>query len=545
MAGGAIAAAPAAAAGDQRYDVWSCRDPLGGPIGTSAWTVGAVGAASGDVLVRDDCAGGGALELALAPGRSFDAGVRGMASIVPPAGAHVDAWHVDYVAETAASGYEAAVGTRKGTAVQNTWGCLATGAPPCALGTDAEPERTGEGGTPVLHAIDLWAGCVAGPCAPASAPARLRLLGSRIQIHDLRAPAAPQLSGPVVEEPSVTGRATLVVESSDVGGGVAETTVSVDGGLPQVSASAGPAGTCREPFTVLQPCPSSTARAFTIDTTALENGTHTVAGTVVDAARNTTSWGPVAFEVKHPPRDGDRSDGDRRDGDVTPPPDQEPPDTTPPAGNGTPAVRSPRLRLARAHVVRKPGRAAKLTGTLRTRAGQPIAGARLTVVSQALGAVAARPRRLPAVKTTAAGRFAVKVKGRGAVRVTVSFAPRAGAADTVRAAATIRDRASLTIARSKARLRRNQAVVLRGRLRGAGAAARGAVVELQAIVSGEWRTVGTVRADRRGRYAWRYRFVSVTRDTIFTFRSLVRNTPGWPWPELRSRRLHVRVDAID
>ncbi len=185
-----------------------------------------------------------------------------------------------------------------------------------------------------------------------------------------------------------------------------------------------------------------------------------------------------------------------------------------------------------------------MTGTLRTPAGVAIAAARLTVSARQLGSDDERDRALPVVTTDSAGRFSFVVRGRGAERVTVAFAPAAGAAETVEAVATVREPASLTISRSRARLRRGEAIVLRGQLRGTGAAARGAVVELQAIVSARWRTVGTVHADARGRYAWRYRFVGVTRDTLFSFRAIVRRTPGWPWPELRARRLNVRVDAL-
>lgn len=127
--------------------------------------------------------------------------------------------------------------------------------------------------------------------------------------------------------------------------------------------------------------------------------------------------------------------------------------------------------------------------------------------------------------------------------MTVSFAPAAGAAPTARATATVRTRLALAIRRSHGRLRRGQAVVLDGRLRGAGASARGAVVELQAIVSGAWRPVGAVAADRHGRWRWRYRFTRVQRDAIFTFRAVVRRSPGWPWPLQRSRPVEVRVDG--
>ncbi len=125
-----------------------------------------------------------------------------------------------------------------------------------------------------------------------------------------------------------------------------------------------------------------------------------------------------------------------------------------------------------------------------------------------------------------------------------AFAPGSGEDNpTAWATAVVRADARLTATRSAARLRRGRSVTLGGRIAGVGGAAKGAVVELQAVVRGQWRTVGTVSAGADGRYRWRYRFVNTTRDTIFSFRALVRSSPGWPWPELRSRRLLVRVDA--
>lgn len=546
---GALAAPVSATADPGRYDVWSCRGPAGEPVGTSAWKLGASAAASGDVLRSDDCATGGGLTLSLAPDRAFTPGVRGSLTFTAPEGAHVDSWTVFRTLRTAAPDpdaaflydYAAALTERQDLADFDD-GCASTepAAFPCREQGDPDAwdslaNRVERTGTPVLDGLALWVGCIGFPCdaPPLSAvPATATLWSARVQVHDLSAPSTPQLSGTLLGDKPQTGIATVVVESADDGGGVAETTLSVDGGTPQVSAPAGPRGTCREPYTTIQPCPATVARAFTVDTTGLADGAHELSGTVADAAGNVTPWGPVAFAIGHP------RVAPPVDPPVTPPVDPPP---APPAGNGVPAVRRPRLNLDRTALTRAAGRPVRLTGTLKTTDGTPISGARLDVSVRELGTVDERVRALSAVTSDASGRFAVNVRGGGAERVSISFAPTDGAAETVRAAATVRQPASLTLARSKARLHRGQAVVLSGRLRGTGSAARGAIVELQAIVSGEWRTVGTVRAAADGRYAWRYKFVSVTRDTIFSFRALVRSTPGWPWPQLSSRRLAVRV----
>ncbi|HST43434.1 MAG TPA: carboxypeptidase-like regulatory domain-containing protein, partial [Conexibacter sp.] len=522
-----------------------------------------------DVVLADACAGGGALDVALAGGRSFLPGVRGSLTFHSPPGTHIDSWTVWRSLAVAPPGgsssdYVAAISERGSAIVQQ--GCSSAQSAPfgcLTVGSETDPldpaNRVDRAGTPVLSALELWVGCRSAVCDEpvGAAPARLRLHGSRLEVHDLSAPERPQLSGTLLAPGPISGSATLVVESADEGGGIAETTVSLDGEPWRTSAPAGTRGTCREPYTVLQPCPSAAARAFTLDTTTLPDGPHTVGGAIVDAAGNAVLWGPVAFEVRQPARDDGDDDGRRGGGGPPPgdggrgggqapiPPPPPPVVPSPPTGNGAPAVERPRLRLLDRSLSRRPGRGVRITGTLHSAGGVPIVGARLTVLAHQLGTGDQRGRALATVTTDSTGRFSFVVRGHGAERYTVAFAPAEGAAATAAAAATVRAPATLSITRSQARLRRGQTVVLRGRLRGFGAAARGAVVELQAIVSGDWRTVGTVRADAQGRYAWRYRFVSVTRDTLFTFRALVRRTPGWPWPELRTRRIAVRVDAVD
>ncbi len=314
----ALCAGTAAGAGPNRYDVWSCRGPLGEPVTTTAWAGSDIGA-TGDVAFGDGCASGGALEVSLAGGRSFLPGVRGSLTLHAPAGTHIDSWTVwrSLAVQPAGSGpafdYVAAITERGGTTVEQ--GCSSAQTAPftcTTAGSESDPadpaNEVDRPGTPVLSALELWVGCRSAVCDEplAGPPARLRMYGSRVEVHDMSAPSRPELSGTLLAPGTIGGTATLVVESDDEGGGIAATTVSVDGEPSQTSAPAGPRGTCREPYTVLQPCPSAAARAFAIDTTRLTDGPHTVTGTVVDAAGNATAWGPVSFDVRQPASD----DGD-------------------------------------------------------------------------------------------------------------------------------------------------------------------------------------------------------------------------------------------
>lgn len=548
---GAIAA-PSAQAGS--YDVWSCRGPAGEPLAAAGWALTTRNTSlPGDVLLEDTCAAGGALTLSLDGTRPLSGQPRGTLTFAPPADSAIVGYTLWRSLYAPASGpgfaYTFTSAVKERTAVaESASGCASTLMLPdwnCSVeGSLSDPDGAGnrlQRSGLQLDGVQLEVACIAATCDEpfANRPATAKLYRAVIELDDSVAPDPPALSGTLTEAPAVDRRGTLVVESVDDGGGIAATTLSVDGGPPVASAPAGARGSCLQPYTVARPCPAAAARLFTVDTSGLSAGGHTLAGEVVDAAGNATPYGPLPFTVAHPGAGTGGDGGGTGGGTIVP----VPPAVQAPAGNGTPAVRTPQLTLDRRELSRAGSRPALLTGTLRTSAGQPISGATLTVSTRALGTVSGRARALRSVVTGADGRFAVSVAGSGAERVELAFAPTADGADTARAAAIVRAAATLTARRSRARLRRGQAIVIAGRLDGAGAAARGAVVELQAIVRGGWRTVGTVRTGADGRYRWRYRFVNVTRDTIFSFRALVRETPGWPWPQLTTRTVLVRVDA--
>lgn len=532
-------AAPARAG---TYEVWSCRTFDGGPLPATGWVQTTRHATADDVVLADGCAGGGSLVTSLRPARGFATPVRVAATFRAPPGTRIVGYrllrYLFAAPDVPPASYGYVAGVREITATADldwdcasdatvaTLACSQLGSPSAVHDPGNVVERDGV----ALDALELFAACAAAPCGdPNGSTARTLLHRARIELEDERPPAAPLLSGSLVSDGTVSGPATVVVASSDVGGGVAAMTLAIDGVPEQVARFPGPDGACAEPYTRPQPCATTAAHAFAVDPAGLAEGAHVASGTVIDAAGNVTSWGPVPFQVVRPQGGGGPGGGS---GD--------------PAGpsNGSPAVASPRLRLAGPRVVHQRGRRpVRLAGTLQARDGTPIAGATLHATARPLGVLTPRVRRLGSVTTGRDGRFSLAVRVTGVERVELAFSPTPGAAATAVAAATVRERSRLTIARSRARLRRHGRLTLSGRLLGAGAAARGAVVEVQAIVSGRWRTVGTVTAARTGRWRWRYRFTRVTRDTIFTFRAVVQRHPGWPLPTQRSRPIRVRVDG--
>lgn len=485
-AGSAVAPSVARAG---TYDVWSCRGPAGAPLATGAWQPGVLGTPA---RVADTCASGGSLRLSMDSGR--DGGVGATLRFAPPAGTRIAGyelfrsaavkrdWWRDYdarVIETAgATSYTVSKGTagdpKQPLAAANR--LVAKHAPLDALTLQVECE--------------WWCG--------GSGSAQIDLYRSRVTIDD---PVAPTAAG------AAAGDDAVIVSGSDRGAGVASLTLSLDGGPAQTLATG-----CAPPYTVAPPCPAEVERAFAI---SAADGEHSASGTVVDAAGNATAWGPVTFTIRR----------------ASSAPLIGAPGVVP-ASEAT-AV----LKLARASLDHAPGAAVKLTGTLKTPAGAPVAGARLAVSSFDLAADDAEPRALTPVTTDAAGAFTVTLKRDGAQRVTIATA--AGA----QATATVRTRLALGVASSRGRLVKGRVLTLRGRLRGAGVSAQGTVVTIESIVNGRWQPVGRARAKADGTYSWSYRFVHLARDTIFSFRTVVARGPGWPWASERSAPLKVRVDV--
>ena len=156
----------------------------------------------------------------------------------------------------------------------------------------------------------------------------------------------------------------MIVSAADRGGGVAAVTLSLDGGPARTLASG-----CAAPYSSLQPCPALADRAFALDA---PDGDHTASGAVVDAAGNVTAWGPLAVAIHRTTISAATQ-----------------PATVAPAGE------SERLTLSRATLKHPPGGKARLAGTLKTAAGAPVAGARLTVSWFDLGADGAVRARSP------------------------------------------------------------------------------------------------------------------------------------------------------
>jgi hypothetical protein len=82
---------------------------------------------------------------------------------------------------------------------------------------------------------------------------------------------------------------------------------------------------------------------------------------------------------------------------------------------------------------------------------------------------------------------------------------------------------------NRTRVHNGQRVTFAGRLLGRPLPAGGKLVELQAFFRGAWRTFATTRADRRGNWAYVYRFGATAGTVVYRFRARIDREDAYPY----------------
>lgn len=365
-----------------------------------------------------------------------------------------------------------------------------------------------------VHCVDDTAnGCSAGSFTGLSS----QLVQARVDVDDPNAPVIASLGGDLPGSSQAAGTRTLAVTATDVGGGVKWISLSIDGAAPIRS---GAGGSCGEPYTLRQPCPSGLVRSIDVNTAMLANGQHSASVIATDAAGNTSAPASFVFTVS--------SGGSGSGGGPAP-------------SNGSPAVQQPTVRFEKSLVSASSSKEVTIEGTLTTSDGTPISGAVLDVMSLDLGSFGAQAASIGTVTTAANGHFSVKVKPDGAHRVTVLFKPTPDSLGTAVTSVVVRQNLALSIKRSKAKIKPGRSLTLSGKLTGAGSATDDAPVEIDAKVGGKWRAVGVVSTNSKGSWKWSYRFTRVKSATNFYFRAIVRKNKTWPWPNETTSQVKVLV----
>ena len=178
------------------------------------------------------------------------------------------------------------------------------------------------------------------------------------------------------------------------------------------------------------------------------------------------------------------------------------------------------------------GRRVTLVGRIRHLEGSGIPAARLTV-EQRFADGSRLPIRRKAAVADGTGRFAVRLEAGPSRRVRVLFA---GTATDARATSrwirfSSRDRVRLGLRPNV--LRNGDRTVMRGRVAGRGAIqpAGGKLVAIQYYDPGRarWRPVEVIRADRKGRFRYSYRFRTIVSAQRILFRAISLPEAGWPY----------------
>jgi hypothetical protein len=502
----ALLAGPASAAS---YSVYSCAGPDGKPLPNNAWSARlSVPSHSAAFSFGTACSD---LTVAATPGTALAAGEDAGYVFNAPANTKISGYQLRRSASIAypASGTHPSLsaGLRRTTdGVSTYWGECETVTSDCTLAF---------GGTQSvgLSASSLQVGVECGSwllsCSGSGINVlRARLIDSRVDISDSRAPSLAVTGGNLPDAVAFSGARTLSLATSDLGGGVRSVTLSVDG---VAKATVSPAGSCSVPFTTPVPCPLATNANFTVNLGDYPPGKHSVVVSATDAAGNVKALAPIRFTI----------------GGVV--------------ANGKPGVEFPTLTTKKALISTKSSKRKVVSGALRTSTGQPIAGAKLDVYKANVVGPSTKMIRIGSTKTSAKGRFSFKVRPRGALLITFVFRPAAGAHGTASASTTLRHAIRLSARGSRSALGRGGSFKIVGKISGAGTAARGASVEIEVKNGKSWTSVAALTAGKGGAYKWKHRFTKVTRPTLFRFRAIVRAKQGWPWPSRTSPVVRVLV----
>jgi hypothetical protein len=402
-----------------------------------------------------------------------------------------------------------------------------------------------------LRALRLGISCVSTIGCPGDQLESLSatLAGARVDLADETVPTAAA-GGTLPDSSDAPAVHTVHVTAGDVGGGVASVELLVDN-VSQLEWS--PGGDCVEPYSVPRPCPTEISQSFSVDTRKFSAGDHSGKAVVTDAAGNSASASFTFHVPQVEDPTGPTGGGPTGETGPTGPTDTGPTGSTgttggtgstggtgaenPPSGSG--ATDRPALTLDVSTLEAKDAKPVVVNGHLKSGSGAPIVGAALGVSSVNLGVYGAPAKSLPAASTGSGGAFSIPVTPDGAENIVITYVSSGGYSTSV--SALVRSSLSLSARASKKRIRPGGRLTIRGALTGAGPAAAGAPVEIDARIGSKWRAVGVVTAKASGAYGWTYRFLRVKKPTTFKFRVLVRSSRAWPWPTKVGSTLKVRV----
>lgn len=390
--------------------------------------------------------------------------------------------------------------------------------------------------------------CRAAGC-PAGTSGQLTIAQWAVRLQDTAPPVVQSLTGGLLA-PGGVGQGTtqsFAVEASDVGGGIAHVSLTIDGAPRGDWAVAGTG--CAAPYHELVPCPTTVREEHAVDLAGLAPGSHAVTATVTDAAGQTGS-ATGTLHIKGgpapPPAPAPTPTPPAPPAAPVLPSELAPTTVTPVAAEsrpvGPPAHLSAELRAAGGktatgdRVVCPHGTPVRIEGRLLGSSGSPLSGQALVVTARESGpGIEGRAEQLGTVTTRSDGRYRVRIPAGPSRIVEVAFAGR-GAAGPAQRTVKIDVRAGVTFTAPRS-ARRGRPIKLSGSV----ADAAGKLVELQARNGRRWQTFAVVRTDDLGRFDLTYRFRRPGPAARYRLRARVPAERGFPYLTAASAVRAIRV----
>lgn len=361
------------------------------------------------------------------------------------------------------------------------------------------------------------------PCKLLYRP-NLAIYGTEADLVESAPPTGSIDGGTLASGGIKAGAASLSYSAADAQSGVARVEVLLDDAVVgahdfsrdvSLPVAAQGAGECR--YTGIAACPGAQSRDISVNTAAAADGARSVALRVTDAAGNRVNIAGPQVAIANGGAPG--------------------------APNGAPASRLAKLTAGYAATRRSSRRLSYkarplVRGKLVDERGAAIGGATIAVLSRQRQA-GARDEQVDAVRTAADGSFSYRLARGPSRRLTFAYTAYSGdPRPTARRSLSTVVRARVSASASPRSVRRGNRFRLSGRL--LLLPREGIRIEIQARDGRKWRTVGSVKTKRRGRYGWSYRFSSAAAGRTYGFRARVVSEI-YPFAVGNSRSALVRV----